>query len=156
MPVKIQKRLQALSALKNGDVRDDFKKEIKKSFGDELLDLVRKGVNPVKKTGNKYQQYSESYKEAIKAGRVPGKTAISPVTLKQTGKLYESLTIDISGDNPRVTFTDEKAFYHNNEGVGKSKVKRRLLPDGSGEEFTIRLFQKILEALKNSIKKNLL
>jgi hypothetical protein len=152
MPVKIQKRLKALSLLET--TREDFKKEIKDKFGEELLDLIQKGVNPVKKTGNKYQQYSESYKKAIKAGKVPGKDRISPVTLKQTGALHESLVIDISGKNPRVTFTDPKAFYHNNEGAGKSKVKRRLLPDMGGEEFTLRLFQKIMDALKAAIKKN--
>lgn len=155
MPVKIQKRLQALSALGNGSVRDDFKKEIKADFAKELLDLIAKGVNPVKKTGNKYAQYSDSYKEAIKAGRVPGKDKISPVTLKQTGALHDSIVIDISGENPRVTFTNEKALYHNTLGVGNSKVKRRLLPDGSGEEFTLRLFQKILSALQSAIKKNI-
>jgi hypothetical protein len=153
MPVKIQKRLQALKILE--ETREDFKKEIKDNFGQELLDLIQKGVNPVKKTGNKYDQYSDSYKEAIRAGRVPGKTKISPVDLKQTGALHASMKIDISGDNPRVEFLDEKAFYHNTLGVGKSKVKRRLLPDNPGEEFTLRLFQKIIEALKKAIKKNI-
>lgn len=152
MPVKIQKRLQALKLLET--TREDFKKEIKASFGDELKDLISKGVNPVKKTGNKYQQYSDSYKKRIKKGKVPGKTKISPVDLKQTGALINSLTIDISGDNPKVIFTDEKAFFHNNLGVGKAKVKRRLLPDQDGEEFTLRLFQKIISALKAAIKKN--
>lgn len=152
MPVKIQKRLKALKLLE--ETREDFKKEIKDSFGDELKDLIRKGVNPVKQTGNKYQQYSESYKKAIRAGRVPGKSKISPVDLKQTGALHNSLRIDISGENPKVFFDDEKAIYHNNLGVGKAKITRRLLPDGSGEEFTFRLFQKILEALKAAIKKN--
>lgn len=152
MPVKIQKRLKALKLLE--ETREDFKKEIKDSFGEELKDLIEKGVNPVKKTGNKYQKYSEGYKEAIRKGKVPGKTKISPVDLKQTGALHNSLKIDISGDNPKVVFDDPKAFFHNNLGAGKSKVKRRLLPDGSGEEFTARLFQKILEALKKAIKKN--
>lgn len=152
MPVKIQKRLQVLSLLE--EVREDFKKEIDKSFGQELLDLVQKGVNPVKKTGNKYQQYSESYKKQIKAGKVPGKSNISPADLKQTGELHNSLKIDISGDNPKVIFTDPKASYHNTEGVGKSKIKRRLLPDQQGEEFTLRLFQKIIESLKKAISKN--
>lgn len=155
MPVKIQKRLKAIAALQNGSVREDFKKEIKGEFGKELLDLIKKGVNPVKLTGNKYEQYSESYKEAIRKGRVPGKSRISPVDLKQTGALHDSLIIDISGENPRVTFDDPKAIFHNTEGVGKDKIKRRLLPDQDGEEFTLRLFQKIILALKNSLKKNL-
>jgi hypothetical protein len=153
MPVKIQKRLKALKLLE--ETREDFKKEIKDNFGDQLKDLITKGVNPVKKTGNKYQKYSESYKEAIKKGRVPGKSRISPVDLKQTGALHSSLKIDISGENPLVVFDDPKALYHNDEGVGKAKIKRRLLPSGQGEEFTLRLFQKIIEALKKAIKKNL-
>jgi hypothetical protein len=153
VPVKIQKRLKALSLLET--TREDFKKEINKSFGQELLDLIRKGVNPVKLSGNKYQQYSDGYKAAIKAGRVPGKSKISPVDLKQSGDLHKSLTIDISGDNPRVTFNDPKALYHNDIGVGKAKTTRRLLPNHGGEEFTSRLFQKILDALKTAIKKNI-
>lgn len=153
MPVKIVRRLQALSLLET--TREDFKKEIKDKFGNELLDLIEKGVNPVKESGNKYPKYSESYKAAIKAGRVPGKSKISPVDLKQTGALHNSLTIDISGHNPRVTFNDPKALYHNDIGVGKSKVVRRILPNHGGEEFTYRLFQKIIEALKSAIKKNI-
>lgn len=152
MPVKIQKRLRVLKILE--ETREDFKDEIHDKFGPELLDLIEKGVNPVKQTGNKYQKYSESYKEAIKKGRVAGKNRTSPVDLKQTGALHKSLEIDISGENPRVTFTDPKAIYHNTEGVGKNKIKRRLLPDQGGEEFTYRLFQKILEALKTAIRKN--
>lgn len=153
MPVKIQKRLRALKLLE--ETREDFKQEIKDNFGDQLKDLIRKGVNPVKlSTDKKYQQYSQGYKDAIRKGRVPGKTKISPVDLKQTGALHNSLRIDISGENPKVLFDDEKAIYHNNLGVGKAKITRRLLPDGDGEEFTSRLFQKILEALKAAIKKN--
>lgn len=155
MPVKIQKRLKALTAIQDGKVRDHFKKEIKSEFGAALLDLIKKGVNPVKLTGNKYQQYSEGYKKRIREGKVPGKSRISPVDLKQTGALHESLKIDISGENPRVTFDDPKAIFHNTEGVGSQKVKRRLLPDQGGEEFTLRLFQKIVEALRKSLKKSL-
>lgn len=158
MPVKIQKRLKALAALQSGEVREEFKKNIDKDFGKALLDLIIKGVNPVKLTGNKYQQYSESYKEAIKAGKVPGKNRISPVTLKASGKLHDSLTIDISGENPRVTFTDEKAIYHDGQDGLRSKnvPRRRLLPTDQGEEFTLRLFQKIVQALQDAIKKKLL
>lgn len=152
MPVKIQKRLRVLKILE--ETREDFKKEIHDHFGDQLTELIEKGINPVKKTGNKYQKYSEGYKKRIQAGKIEGKTQISPVDLKQTGDLHKSLKIDISGHNPRVTFDDPKALFHNNEGVGKSKVKRRLLPDGDGEEFTFRLFQKIIDALKNAVKKN--
>jgi hypothetical protein len=152
VPVKIQKRLQVLSLLET--TREDFKKEIHKNFRKELLELLEKGLSPVKKTGNRQAAYSESYRKAIKAGRVPGKTKVSPVDLKQTGELHNSVIIDISGENPRVTFDSEKAFWHNNLGVGKDKVKRRLLPDGSGEEFTLVLFRKIMNALKEAIKKN--
>jgi hypothetical protein len=152
MPVKIQKRLQALKMLDLA--REDFKKEIKRSFGQELLDLIQKGISPVKKSGNAYAPYSESYREQINKGKVPGKTRGARPNLKQTGDLHNSLTIDISGDNPRITFTDYKAIYHNTLGAGKSRIKRRLIPDQDGEEFTIRLFQKIMDALKLAIKKN--
>lgn len=152
MPVKIQKRLKVLSLLET--TREDFKKEIKKDFKEALLELLSKGITPVKNTGNRQARYSESYRDAIKKGRVEGKTKVSPVDLKQTGALHASAVIDILGENPRVTFTDEKAIYHNNLGVGHAKVKRRLLPDGNGEEFTLVLFRKILDALKAAIKKN--
>lgn len=152
MPVKIQKRLKVLSLLET--TREDFKKEIEKNFADQLRELISKGITPVKNNGNRYARYSDGYRDAIKAGRVPGKQQVSPVTLKQTGALHNSLRIDISGDNPRVIFDDPKALFHNNLGVSKDKVKRKLLPDEQGQEFTLVLFRKILDALKTAIKKN--
>jgi hypothetical protein len=198
MGCKIKKRLQVLNLLETS--REDFKKEIKNSFGGELLDLLEKGINPVKQSNNRQTEYSESYKKQIegklmffkKGGKLiaieelskkelksyrASKSAseqnaknskflayskqqfkdkkVRPVNLKLTGALHESLKIDITRDNPYVEFSDPKAIYHNDVGVGPKKTKRRLLPTASGEEFTLRLFQKIKNALQKAIKKNI-
>lgn len=181
MPIKIQTRLKVLKLLE--ETREDFKQNINETFAEELKKQIEKGISPVKKSGNKFTQYSESYVKAIKSGNVPGKTKASPVDLKQTGEMLNSIKIDISGENPRVFFSDPKlpgskftkSEIHNNEGVtrkdvkksqrekkgatvsessgGGYNVKRRLLPTESGEEFNFVLFQRILEALKEAIKK---
>jgi len=133
----------------------DFKKNIAEGFGPELLNLLDKGISPVKESKNRQPEYSESYKKQIKRDGLGVGKKVRPVNLKLTGDLHKSLKIDISKENPVVTFTDEKAEYHNDIGVGKQKVKRRLLPTGTGEEFTLRLFQKIINALKDAIKYNI-
>lgn len=181
MPIKIQKRLKALKILE--ETREEFKQNINDTFAEELKTQIQKGLPPVKKTGNKYTQYSKSYKDAIDKGYVKGKTKSSPVDLTQTGEMLNSIKIDITKENPLVYFSDpklpnskySKSEIHNYEGVNRKdvkktqvekkgsqvsskddggyNVKRRLLPTNSGEEFNAYLFQRIMSALKIAIKK---
>jgi hypothetical protein len=50
-----------------------------------------------------------------------------------------------------VWFSDKKAKYHNDEGAGKSKVIRRMLPK-DGEDFSRNIQNKIVETLAKAIK----
>ena len=89
----------------------------------------------------------------IRRKKSPGKTKISPVTLTQTGALLKSLTMVNTEKGVRVYFTDEKAIYHNDLGVGKNKVKRRLLPTAEGERFNTSLFNRVVKYLRDALSK---
>ncbi len=81
-----------------------------------------------------------------------GKTP-SPVNLKVTGDLINSLKVKNRGDRVNIRFDNEKFVYHNNEGVGKAKVKRRMLPTESGERFNLTINTTLRESLTRLIQK---
>lgn len=81
-----------------------------------------------------------------------GKTP-SPVNLKVTGDLINSLKVKEKGDRVNIRFDNEKFVYHNNEGVGKAKVKRRMLPTESGERFNLTINTTLRESLTRLIQK---
>lgn len=151
MGAKINVKLDVLNVIDR--TREEFSKEVKDKFGQELISSIEKGVNPVHGGDIKYDVYSDNYKKQIRKGKVPGKTKISPVNLTQTGALLKSLTMVDTEKGVRVFFTDEKAIYHNDLGVGKNKVKRRLLPTAEGERFNTSLFTRVVRYLKESLAK---
>lgn len=130
-----------------------------------------------KNTGGKsrYQKYSKSYidqmnnKVAFRKidGRIVPITGTkdfiedlnehlkdkkqTPRNLELTGKMLKSIKTRKAKNYVRVWFSDEKAKYHNEEGAGKSKVIRRMLPK-DGEEFSRNIQNKIVEALGEAIK----
>lgn len=79
-----------------------------------------------------------------------GKKSVSPVNLKLTGELHDSFFSKTLLDRPgvRMGFSSKLASIHNDEGAGKSKVKRRMLPTISGETFNAS----ITRAFKNKIE----
>jgi hypothetical protein len=77
----------------------------------------------------------------------------SPVNLKVTGDLINSFKAKILPDRVRIRFDNEKFVYHNNEGVGKSKIKRRMLPTESGEKFNLAIMTTLKESLTFLIQK---
>lgn len=151
MGAKVRIKLDALKIVDT--VRDDFKKSVKEEFGSQLINSISKGVNPVSDGQVKQPQYSESYKKAIKKGYIKGKTKISPVDLKQNGALLNSLVMNDTDNGVRISFTDDKAFFHNDLGVGKNKIKRRMLPTNDGETFSSSLFVRIKKFVSDSVKK---
>lgn len=79
----------------------------------------------------------------------------SPVNLKLTGELHNSIDTRPTKDGVEVYFKDEKAQWHN-DGVKENNLPaRRLLPNKSGEEFNANIFKRILAALQAAIKKNI-
>lgn len=151
MGVKIKMKLDVLGVLDR--TREEFAKEVKGQFANELTRSIEKGVNPVHGGEVKYDQYSESYKKQIRRRKVTGKTKISPVNLTQTGALLKSLTMVDTEKGVRVYFADEKAVYHNDLGAGKNKVKRRLLPTEQGERFNTSLFTRVVRYLKDALSR---
>ena len=120
-------------------------------------DTIRKGISPVKgggaQTGRKprFVKYSELYRKQIRRKVFPGKK-LRPVNLELTGKMRKSLKGRATKDGILLFYTDPKADYHTNQGVGKSKVIRRMLPgEGTNEVLSrtitrplVDLFVKIL------------
>ena len=142
---------------------------------------VNKGGTDPKGTSGKlrFQKYSDSYIEQMtgkaayftKNGKVirakvdqEDKELVSflketfgnkkqrPVNLKLSGKMLRSIKSRITKNGVFVWFADEKAKYHNKLGAGKSKVLRRMLPNGKKEEFNAGIRKKIVNAMVNAIK----
>lgn len=79
----------------------------------------------------------------------------SPVNLKLSGKMLDSMKSYQTVKGLMVYFTDKKAEWHN-EGVPENNLPaRRLLPNKSGEEFNRNIFNRIMDSLKKAVKKNL-
>jgi hypothetical protein len=83
---------------------------------------------------------------------------ISPVNLRLSGGLHRSLFSKTTGGVTSaykliIGFADKLADIHNRQGAGKSKVKRRLLPTKSGEQFNRRITSTMLTELKKAAAK---
>jgi hypothetical protein len=135
--------------------KDAFFSDVLKIIVSEIKSFIAKGISPVSgKT--RYDRYSDSYREGIKGRKIEGKTKVSPVNLKQTGKMLESLRAEKVTRGVKVSFSDEKAKYHDIDGAGKAKTIRRLLPNTGGRDgelFNKRLMDNIIKVFKDNLKK---
>lgn len=98
--------------------------------------------------GNYIKELNE---HLLKAGK-----KVSPVNLKVTGDMLNSLTATRVNRGVLIKFDDKKAKYHDIDGVGKAKTLRRLLPNTGGregEEFNSRLMQNLKKLYENGLKK---
>jgi len=139
-------------------IKGGFKAFRFKDVIDIIKDLIKKGISPVQ-GGGRFKRYSESYRDAIDGdGEIAKQKAgkKSPVDMTLTGEMMQSLDVKDRQSRVFIEFEDEKAFYHNTSGAGKSKVIRRLLPDREGERFSRqvqeRIFQRINEIIKDALK----
>lgn len=121
-------------------------------------DTIAKGISPVKsggaQTGRKprFVKYSELYRKQIRRKVFPGKK-LRPVNLELSGKMRKSIGGRATKDGILIFYRDPKADYHTNQGVGKSRVIRRMLPgEGTNEVLSrtvtkplVELFVKILK-----------
>jgi hypothetical protein len=154
MGVKIKTNLFAMYKV-IGDVNKAFQKEVSSgALGKELIsattNLIKKGISPVEGKG-RFQKYSKSYTEDIKAGYVKDKDSPRPVNLTQTGDMLASLEVKTISGKPYLTMSDKKSAWHN-KGGGKLP-QRQMLPTEKGELFTQRIQQIIIKALKSAAKK---
>lgn len=121
---------------------------------EEIIREIEGGRSPVK--GQKrFVKYSSSYLNAIARGRYSNKRK-SPVNLKLTGKLLGSIFTKNTKNGIEVGFDDPLADIHNNQGAGKSKTVRRMLPTEKGEQFnrsiTLRLKEVLTSVARNIFK----
>jgi hypothetical protein len=158
MAVKIKKRLRALTLTELA--KDNFAQKVVQFIVKEVKDQIIKGISPVDKGGTeikntsgsvRFNGYSDSYSKAIDRGYHKGKKK-RPVNLTLTGKMLNSLKAKIVRKGVvKVWFDDEKAIYHNEQGAGRSRITRRLLPF-AGEKFTRVIQKKLSDALGEAIK----
>lgn len=129
-------------------IKDDYVTVLSVSLKKKIIDLISKGISPVKGKG-RFVRYSERYRDAIKKGRHGGKRQ-RPVNLKLSGALHKSIKGRKTQKGLTIWFSDKKAEWHN-KGMGSLPV-RRLLPEG--DEGLSRVIQKHVQDTLTSIVKN--
>jgi hypothetical protein len=138
MQLKIKKNLRFGETFR--EIKEEFsKKENANAFKTLLQETIYNGISPV--AGKKFKNYSESY------SKLKGKK--SPVDMTVTGDMLDSLRVESKNGSLIVEFTDEKAKYHDIDGVGKNKIVRRLLPRQGAERFR----SDIVKILKDFVTK---
>jgi hypothetical protein len=121
-----------------------------------VLAEIRRGKSPVK-DGRWDKPYSQSYQDAIRAGRVPPKFSTSPVNLRVSGELHRSLESIVIKNGIKLQFSDpiisdgrRASNFHDKLGAGKAKAIRRLLPRGK-EVF----IDDIMKTFKNFLRQKI-
>lgn len=128
------------------DARTTAARELKTEVLNAIKDQVEKGISPVKGF-NRYKDYAES--TAKKKGRK------RPVTLKETGKMMDSLTAQQSKKGVKLFFKGARnskiANYHH---TGTDKMDARpVLPFFKGQQFKRLIQDKINNAYKKAVAK---
>lgn len=165
MPIYIKKSAGLDKILKGTPIISDIRKEFDRTGPDNfrraMLADMNKSISPVKGKG-KWIRYSDSYLKQIKGelGTIWSKQ-VSPVNLKLSGELHNSLKVFGVGLLSkvyvlRIQFNDFLADIHNRRGASKKKVIRRLLPTNNGEEFNYGLTQLLLKSLRTAVDRVLL
>lgn len=102
------------------------------------------------KQAKKTNKNSADFVKSVTKSKFGGKK-VSPVSLKLSGKMLDSLTFNRG--NGILNAADEKWQYHNGEDGDRAPnmPERRLLPDRPGEGFNRRIQQNITEALAKAL-----
>jgi hypothetical protein len=79
----------------------------------------------------------------------------SPVNLKLTGELHNSIDTIRTNNGVEVYFKDKKAEWHNKGVPERNLPARRLLPTEKGEEFNYNIWKRIREAIMRALKNHL-
>jgi hypothetical protein len=124
-----------------------------------IVDLIKKGISPVKGFAGRFEKYSDSYKKKFGKGELKSKKK-SPVNLTATGEMLNSLYIKQEGNKLFVMSkgarNNKLLDIHNTKGASRKKVIRRLLPTNQGEEFSPRINKLLLDKAKKSLTFSLL
>ena len=99
---------------------------------------------------------NEYYIKELNEHLLKANKKVSPVNLKVSGDLLNSLTATRNERGVLIKFDDKKAKYHDIDGVGRARTLRRLLPNTGGrdgEAFNDRLLRNIKQLYERSIQK---
>lgn len=120
-----------------------------------IVKTIQSGMSPVEGVG-RYKGYSESYSEAIREGRYRqyGKK-LRPINLTLSGTMLRSIKARQGKDNLTIYFSSPIAKYHDEEGAGKAKVIRRMLPSKPNEKFSRTIWTNIIERYNRILKQQL-
>ncbi len=155
MAVKIKFNLKRLHPHRKGNIietatilyLDEAAKYLKKQIPKEM----DKGKSPVE--GGRWDvPYSDSYQKAIRRNGWFGKKP-TPINLRISGALHDSLNIRRWGKRLLVRFMDKLADIHNKKGAGKKKAIRRMLPTKDGEEWNVTIRKGLDKIAKRTAKK---
>lgn len=136
--IKIKKGLGLTQYKKNLEKKITLK--WKREIADLIIDKITQGISPVQGHG-RFEPYSDSY--AKKKGRK------QPVDMVVTGKMLESIVVNIVSNNRlSIYFRSRIAKYHNEDG----RVIRRLLPNQKGETFKSDIMARLKKLVKEAIK----
>jgi hypothetical protein len=120
----------------------------------EVIKTIEAGNSPVKGYG-RFEKYSDVYVEQMKKGKLGGKKP-RPVNLTLTGKMLRSLISRDTKSGFVIYFTDKLAKIHSEEGAGKSKVIRKLMPQsGTDESWKEVIVRPLKSFIKSLIEKQL-
>ena len=151
--IKIDKKLRAFLKSELRGIQEAVSTGVGPKVRDEILELLNDGISPTHQ-GEFKNTYSARYEKDITAGKYPGKT-ISPVNLKQTGKLHGSLIFKVRATKSRTTaqfrFRSRKRAKEHDEGLRGLPV-RRLLPN-KGELWHVNIALIIDQVLSDAMRK---
>lgn len=122
----------------------------------EVRETIERGNSPVKGY-KRFEEYSDVYKEAIKAGRYASEGKKKrPVNLTLTGKMLNSLIDKPTKNGFVIYFTSKLAKIHSEEGAGKSKTIRKIMPQlGTSESWKESVVRPLKDFIKSLIEKQL-
>jgi len=174
LPQEILKTILAGNSPVKGEKQPEYSQSYKDQIEGKVRFFTKNGkVIPIRppeisSTGIKYNQDGTVKKGRTKTVKsfekgMGVKKRVSPVNLKLSGKMLSFIRLNKRSYNPIIEFNDPSNFngyslseIHNFIGVGKNKVRRRLLPTNQGEEFNYNILRRILKALKDAVKKSIL
>jgi len=105
-----------------------------------IVKTIQIGNSPVQGFG-RFQDYSKMYKSAILGGEYTEyNKKLRPINMTLTGQMLKSLTSRATVNGFLLQFTSRLAEKHNELGVGKYKVIRRILPVHKGERLKDVIF----------------
>jgi hypothetical protein len=111
------------------------------------------GISPVE-NGEKFKKYSKSYKKQRQSLGLSS----SPVQMKKTGEMRDSLKVVPREKSISIYFSGKRnkelAYIHSVLGAGKAQVVRKLLPFFKDERFN-KTIRKALSDLFHAIYKRI-